>query len=272
MTAVDATVRAAQTARTMLFVPGSRPDRFAKASAAGADLVVLDLEDAVAESDKVAARAACVDWLRAGNAAAVRVNAPTTGQWTDDVAALADLGAVVMMPKASDPGVVAGLAARTPVIALVETAAGVAEARAIAAVPGVVRIALGHLDLCVELGVDPDDREALLVVRSSLVLAAAAAGSAPPVDGVTTSLRDVERLRSDVDHARRLGFAGKLCIHPAQVDTVHAAWAPSAEQVAWAREVLASVDDSAGAAAVGGAMVDPPVLARARHILAAADG
>ncbi|HEV7651863.1 MAG TPA: aldolase/citrate lyase family protein [Actinophytocola sp.] len=252
-------------ARTLLFVPGDRPDRFAKAAAAGADAVVVDLEDAVAPADKEAARAHAVAWLEAGHEVVVRVNAAGTPWHDADVAALA--GTPLMLPKAARAEDVAR--AGREVVALVETAAGVAAAREVCGVAA--RVAFGSIDLAAELGVDPASRTALLHARSALVLAAAAAGAPPPLDGVTTALDDPEVLARDTAHAVELGFTGKLLVHPRQVAPVHAALRPSEEDIAWARRVLAAGGSAGGSAvAVDGRLVDRPVLLRARRLLSRA--
>ncbi len=148
---------------------------------------------------------------------------------------------------------------------LIETATGLLNAREICAAPGVVRPAFGSVDLAAQLGVDPGDRMALWHARSTLVLAAASAGVGSPLDGVTTDLTSAETLRGDAAHAASLGFGGKLCIHPQQVAPVLAAFTPSAEELAWAREVLAA--STGGVAVVRGRMVDKPVVDRARRLL-----
>lgn len=258
------------TARTLLFVPGDRPDWFAKARAAGADVVVLDLEDAVAAPRKDAARAQVHGWFAAGGTGIVRVNGAGTRWHEADLDLAAGLRIPVLLPGAEDPDDVARVVAAlrgAPVVALVETAAGVLAAPAVCAVDGVVRAGFGNVDLAAQLGVDPADRTALTHARQSLVLAAAAAGTAPPLDGVTTAIADDEALRDDLRHAVRTGFTGKLCIHPRQVATARDAFAPTPDQVEWARRVLAAAPDGA-AAAVEGHMVDAPVLARARRLLA----
>ncbi|MFD9740697.1 HpcH/HpaI aldolase/citrate lyase family protein [Umezawaea sp. NPDC059074] len=251
-------------ARTLLFVPGDRPDRFAKAAAAGAGAVVLDLEDAVAPDRKDTAREHVVAWLDAGNDAVVRINAVGTPWHEADVTALAGRPRAIMLPKAESPDDAEALG--TAVIVLVETTAGVLDARRICEAPGVVRAAFGHIDLSAELGVDPSSRQALLAVRTALVLASAAAGCAPPLDGVTTALDDPDLLADDTRHAVDLGFTGKLCVHPRQIAVVHAALAPTPDQVAWAREVVAAAGDGS-AVAHRGRMVDRPVLLRARRLL-----
>ncbi|MEV0600112.1 CoA ester lyase [Streptomyces sp. NPDC050315] len=257
-------------ARSLLFVPGHRADRFAKAAAAGADGVIVDLEDAVAPDAKDAARDDVAMWLAGGARAVVRVNAPGTEWFEADLAMAAAHGAPVMLPKAEDPAVleaVTGAAGgRSPVLALIETAAGVENAAALCRVPGVVRAAFGSIDLAAQLGVDPDDHLALAYARSRLVCASAAAGLAPPLDGVTTDLTADGPLPSDVAHARRLGFGGKLCIHPRQLAAVHEGFTPSPAEQKWARRVLAAGE---AVTVVDGRMVDRPVLERARRILRA---
>ncbi|MFI5550209.1 HpcH/HpaI aldolase/citrate lyase family protein [Streptomyces sp. NPDC051738] len=258
-------------ARTLLFVPGDRPDRFAKAASSGADLVIIDLEDAVAPGDKDSARADAAAWLADGNRAVVRVNPPGTPWFEADLARIAGHGVPLMVPKAQDPAVLADIAARTdgrcPLIPLVETALGVERALDLCTVAGVVRAALGNVDLAAGLGIAHDDHLALTHARSRLVLASAAAGIAPPVDGVTTAVRDPAALDTDVTHARRLGFTAKLCIHPAQVPSVSDGFTPTPDELRWARRVL---DAGESVTMVDGEMIDRPVLERARGVLARA--
>ncbi|MFJ9108289.1 HpcH/HpaI aldolase/citrate lyase family protein [Streptomyces sp. NPDC102283] len=262
-----------ETARSLLFVPGDRPDRFDKAVATGADVVILDLEDAVAAPDKRRARDHAAVWLGAGNSALVRINAPGTPWCDDDLAMAAECGMPVMVPKAEDPLVLAGLASRAGgvpfLIPLIETAAGIERAVEVCATPGAVRVALGNVDLAGQLGVAHDDHVALAYARSRLVSASAATGRCAPVDGVTTGVRDVDALAADIAHGRRLGFTGKLCVHPAQVPVVAERFGPTASEREWARAVVAAGDS---VTVVDGQMVDKPLLERARRILAADGG
>ncbi|MEU3274295.1 CoA ester lyase [Saccharomonospora sp. NPDC006951] len=260
-------------ARTLLFVPGHRPDRFDKAAASGADGVVLDLEDAVGSADKAVAREHVRAWLAEGNSAVVRINGADTEWYEADVAACAGLATVVMLPKAERAGDIDRVAADSGahVIPLVETAKGVVEAGAVCAAKATLRPAFGSIDLAAQLGVDPDSRTALLTSRSALVLAATAAGCAPPIDGVTTALRDEARLLGDITHAVELGFTGKLCVHPSQVGPAHAALAPDETEIEWAQGVLrAAAQESV--AVYEGQMVDRPVLLRAERLLNRAAG
>jgi citrate lyase subunit beta/citryl-CoA lyase len=256
-------------ARSLLFVPGNRPERFAKATAAGADVVIIDLEDAVSSEDKIAARDHAAAWLSAGNPAMVRINGCRTSWYEDDLAMVAALRAPTMLPKTEDVDMVTRVTSQcgVRVVALIETAVGVLNAPVVAGVPGVDRLAFGSIDLAAELGVDPCDRDVLLAARSTLVIASAAAGLAGPVDGVTTALRETDVLRDDVRHGRRLGFTAKLCIHPAQVAVIHEGLAPTAEDVSWARRVLDSSSPDGSATSVDGRMVDAPVVARALRIM-----
>jgi len=253
---------------TPLFVPASKPERFVKAAACGADAVILDLEDAVAPADKDTARAA----LDAGFTdlpVIVRINAIGTQWHAADLAAVAGKGfAAVILPKSETAETVAQVVAALPglpVIALIESALGLANARTIAEVDGIMRLAFGSVDFCADLGC-AHLRNILLPARSELVLASRLAGIAAPLDGVTVQLDDPAVTRDDAGHARELGMTGKLCIHPKQIAEVKRAFAPSEDEISWAKRILASGD---GAVSVDGAMVDEPVRIRARAILAA---
>ena len=264
---------------TWLFVPGDRPERFAKAAAAGADAVILDLEDAVPPGHKDAARSHVLGWLGAGNRGWVRINGVGSSWYAADLVALAGAPGLAgfVVPKAEDPDALDelksqlghGAAPAAGVVALVESALGVHRALDLATCDAVDRLAFGSIDFAVDIGAD-GSWGSLLAARNALVLASRVAGIAAPVDGVTTALHDPDQLQADVATARSLGFTGKLCIHPSQLPTVRAGFAPSEQEVEWARRVLAAVGhlaDEAGAVAVDGAMVDAPVLARARRIL-----
>ncbi|MEW6124336.1 MAG: CoA ester lyase [Pseudomonadota bacterium] len=252
-----------------LFVPANRPERFEKAAAAAPDAVILDLEDAVAPDAKDAAR----DALRTDFTTLpvlVRSNAAGTPWHAADLAAVARLKpAALLLPKAEAPetldAVAAGIGPGIPVVALVESALGLARARALAAHPAVARLAFGSVDFCADLGC-AHIREGLLAARSELVLASRLAGIAAPIDGVTTRIDDAGEATDDARYARALGFGGKLAIHPRQIAPIRDGFRPSEADIAWAERVLASGE---GAAAVDGAMVDEPVRIRARAILAA---
>ena len=261
--------------RSYLFVPAERPDRFAKALASDADAVICDLEDAVAPAAKPAARQMLADWLAGADRAlrkpfVVRINSVDSAWFEDDLAVcLAPAVQKVMLPKAERANDIARVAAATgkPVLALVETAAGMDELRAVARAPGIERIAFGSIDFQLDLGLTGDG-DALLVFRSQLVLASRVAGLAPPIDGVSVAISDAAAVSADARRARSLGFGAKLCIHPSQVQAVNDAFSPGAEELAWARRVVDAMRDAGGAAvAVDGKMVDRPVRLRAEALL-----
>jgi len=263
--------------RSYLYVPGSRPDRFDKAAAGGADAIILDLEDAVAPTDKVAARAAVVAWLHdrtGGVPAVVRVN---SGELlSEDVRAVAAARPfAISVPKvssAADIEGVAGLLAgnEIPLIALIETAAGVLDARAIAEHPLVARLAIGEADLGAELGIEPsEDGREFWPMRGLVILASAAAGIDPPVGPVFTDIGDLGGLRASTDDLRRRGFGARAAIHPAQVAVINETFTPTAEVVAAARALLDRFEASGGGvfADDDGRMVDEAVVRAARRTL-----
>lgn len=256
-------------ARTFLFVPGDRPDRFDKAAAAGADVVVLDLEDAVASENKSSARAHVASWLSGGGRGCVRINAVDQLHHLRDVDALQGVRGLtaVMVPKAVEI-VDYGYLRRSlscPVIALVESAAGVHDSNGIARDPSVARLAFGHLDYAVDVAAHPT-RTAMLHARSQLVLASRLDGKPAPIDGVTTELTDSASTIDDMLHGVELGMAGKLLIHPAQVEPIRNALRPSEEDVKRARRIVAAASRGA-AVEVDGRMVDAPILAAAHRLL-----
>jgi citrate lyase subunit beta/citryl-CoA lyase len=259
--------------RSMLFVPGDRPERFAKAVASGADRVILDLEDAVAPADKPRARSACEAFLAQGGQAVVRVNAASTDDFEADLGVCRAPGVLgIMLPKASSAQEIARLRARAqdlPVYALIETALGMAQVSAIAAAPGVAALVFGSVDFCNDMGMAHDE-VALGPHRAALVLASRVAQIAPPIDGVEVDLGDEAGLQASCARARREGFGGKLCIHPKQVAVVHRSFSASAAEIAWAAEVVRQSEGMAGAFQHEGRMVDAPVLARARRLLSGA--
>jgi len=261
-------------ARSWLFTPGDRPDRFGGGAAIGADVTILDLEDAVAPDHKAQARTAVADYLAGTGRAWVRINGTDTAEWADDLAALAATPtglAGVALPKCETAEQLAATAARlpagTPILVLVETALGIERATELATAPATTRLAFGSVDFCRDTGI-AGAATALLYARSRLVVASAAAGRPGPVDGPTVALDDLELLDADLAHAAALGFSGRFCLHPRQVRPTNRAFSPSAEEVAWARRVVDLAGDSGGAAIrVDGEMIDRPRLAAARHLL-----
>jgi citrate lyase subunit beta/citryl-CoA lyase len=270
-------------ARTFLFVPADLPERYARALGSGAGAVIVDLEDAVAPDRKAAARDALAEAHAALGPAErsrllVRVNPHGTPWHEADVALAERLArqglAGVVLAKAERAEQLSRLAAaagsQAVLVPLIESAAGLAALDELAAGPQVLRLAFGHLDFQADLGLACEADEAELVpVRLALVLASRCAGIASPIDGVTPDWRDATRLAAEAARARRGGFGAKLCIHPEQVAPVQAAFAPSAEQLAWARRVDAAMRAAGGGAInLDGRMVDAPVLRLAQRLLA----
>lgn len=263
--------------RSYLFVPGNRPERFDKAYAAGAHAVIVDLEDAVAPADKVAAREAARAWLTAKKPVWLRINGPESEWFARDLD-LVSLAGVrgVMLPKAEDTKAIAEIHARAGagarIIPLIESALGLWRAEAIACAQGVERLAFGSVDFQLDTGITGEHEE-LLFARSQLVLVSRVAGRLSPVDGVTVALDDAAVLREDVARARRLGFGGKLCIHPKQVAGVNAGFHPPDADLALARRVLEAADAAANnAVRLDGKLIDRPIIDRARAILASVGG
>lgn len=267
---------------SFLFVPATQPERLPKALASGADMVIADWEDAVAPADKPAARTALAQAVAALDAAQrarllVRINAEGTPWFADDLAALARLVAQglagTVVPKAESVETLQAVARaaglRAALLALVESVAGLYAVDALAAAPQVARLAFGHLDFQVDAGMACGaDEDELLPMRMAVVLAARRAGMAAPLDGVTVDTRNPERMAHDAERARRMGFGGKLCIHPAQVPLLHAAFDPGDAAVAQARRVQQALREAGGGVCVlDGRMVDAPVLAQAGQTL-----
>jgi citrate lyase subunit beta / citryl-CoA lyase len=259
--------------RSYLFVPGNRPDRFAKACAAGADAVVVDLEDSVAAGDKVTARAAVAAWLTPAKPVLVRVNVANSEWFRDDLKLGGKPGvAGVLLPKAErveDIRIVAEhFGPAGPILLQIETAQGFSNALAMARSKGVQRLLFGSIDFQLDLGMTAEEDE-LLFFRSQIVLVSRLAGLQSPVDGVTTDIHSEKLVRTDTLRAKRLGFGAKMCIHPKQIPVVNECFAPTAEEEAWAKRVVeASVVAQGAAISVDGKMVDRPVLAQAEKILA----
>ena len=256
-----------------LFVPGDRPERFAKAAASGADRVIIDCEDAVAPANKAAAREATRTALAAGFRAVVRINPPRTAHGAADLAALVEHPPLaVLVPKAGDPADIASARAalpNTPVIALIESIAGILALERIAATDGVEALAFGGYDLCAELGARVT-AEVVAPWRALLVLAARAAN----VSAIDMPYLDIDNepgLGEDAYRAVDFGFDGKFAIHPKQIRTIRAAFMPDPAELARARAIVAAGGDGA-ATVLAGAMLDAPVIAAARRVIERAGG
>ena len=264
-----------------LFVPGTRPERFIKALDSGANGVVLDLEDAVAQEDKESARAAIrASWPTFSadqkKRLVIRTNSPGSQFYSADLILAQELQVgCLLIPKSESVDQINGAALvleNTAIIPMIETAVGLDRLREIANANQVLRLALGNLDLQADLGMvcDPQETE-LQTARYQIVLASRLAHIAPPIDGVTPSTDDLQRITDDAERAKRMGFGGKLCIHPKQVPIVQAAFMPTEEEIHWAKRVIeADQASKGGAVKLDGKMIDRPVVILARRTLAIA--
>ncbi|WP_394551634.1 HpcH/HpaI aldolase/citrate lyase family protein [Agromyces sp. MMS24-JH15] len=255
----------------LLFCPADRPDRYAKALDR-ADAVILDLEDAVAGEAKQSARDALVAHPLDPERVIVRINPARSPHREADLVALAATAyRTVMVAKCEGPEDLVGVAGYEA-IPLCETASGVIAAPLLAAPANVCALMWGAEDLVASLGGTssrhPDGRyrDVPRSARSRVLMSAGAAGAAA-IDAVHLDLGDLEGLRDEAEDAAAVGFAATACVHPAQVDVVRRAYLPSAERVAWAREVLDASTAERGVFSFRGVMVDGPVLAQAEATL-----
>jgi (S)-citramalyl-CoA lyase len=265
--------------RSLLFVPGSRPERFEKAAASGCDAIIIDLEDAVAPADKDRARTATVDYLRAGTCSCqtiVRINPLGTFLGLQDCLALADAAPdYLMVPKAEVAGDLIlldrilkdrGVASR--IIALVESAAGVMEASAIArATPSVAALMFGAADYAADIGLQvgtfqPD------YVRNTIVNAAAAAAGVVAIDSPFFDIKDPEGLEEECEQTRMLGFFGKAAIHPGQIPAIARIFGPKPDDLERAERIIAAAPDGVGV--LDGKMIDIAMVRWAQRVLGAA--
>ncbi|SDU94635.1 HpcH/HpaI aldolase/citrate lyase family protein [Pseudomonas mucidolens] len=266
------------TIRSALFVPGSRPERFSKALAAGADVVIVDFEDAVEESLKRQARDNLVAFLQTETQASVwvRINAPEHSEHAADIAFCQQQSGVagVLLPKAESGAQVAAVAViDKPIWPIIESARGILKLAEIAAGQCVQRLAFGALDYGLDLNLKIDSPSAQFVLdqaRVDLLLHSRESKLLAPLDGVYPSIDDFEGLHEAICHAYDMGFAGAMCIHPKQISVIHRAMAPTAEMMAWAQRVVDASTHGRGAFQIDGQMVDAPVLIRAQRILATA--
>ncbi|WP_233998541.1 CoA ester lyase [Erythrobacter sp. YT30] len=267
-------------AASLLFVPGSRPDRFAKAKAAGAGLTVIDLEDAVAAEDKVTSRDAALGAVASvPDGWAIRINAVTTAAGVRDLAALSECDAlpetllVPMVESSAELFVVVGaLGDQCPdLIPLIETPKGLRYALEIAEHDAVTAVMFGGGDFSGELGVELA-WEPLLGARHAFILACAEAKK-PAIDVPFIGLEDEAGLAEECDRARSLGFAAKAAIHPRQLSAIHTAFAPSEAEVAEAREALSAYEEGGGRAIrFKGRMLEAPFIKKYRAVIARAQG
>ncbi len=280
--------------RTFLFAPGNHPRKVEKVFSAGADAVILDLEDAVAISEKEATRAVVVEALQKPRACRgyVRINALDTDFTYGDVEAVVRTGVDgIMLPKverAADLQMVDWLitslerrrgleAGAIDLLPIIETGRGIANVRDICAAGGRLRrISFGAGDYTRDMGMEWTKTEGELAhARAEVVLASRINELEPPIDTVFIHINEHEHFRKSADLARQFGFQGKLCIHPVQVPLANAAFTPSDDEVAWSRKVIAAFKDAeaAGSASiqVEGYFVDYPIVVKAERIVALAE-
>ncbi|HCS58204.1 MAG TPA: CoA ester lyase [Gordonia polyisoprenivorans] len=263
----------------MLFCPADRPERYQKA-ADRADVVILDLEDAVAPENRVAAREALIAHPLDPDRTVVRINPAGTGDYRRDLAALSDTNyRVVMQAKAETVESITETALQT--IALIETPTGVVRVNDIAAGVNCIGLMWGAEDLVAGLGgkssrFGPDEprsgtyRDVARYARSAVRLAAAANGKFA-VDSVHIDFRDIDGLRDEVTDAVALGYAATACIHPSQVDIIRAGYSPSDEELQWARRVIdGAAEFGGGVFSIDGQMIDGPVFRQAEAVLSRA--
>lgn len=254
-----------------LFVPGDRPERFAKAAQSGADAVILDLEDAVSPDQKDTARRNLAAHQVRGLPVIIRINARESPCFDDDLAALSNTAfSAIMLPKTGGAGDIVAVHEKlgriAPIVPLIETASGLANLPEILGASGVGVVAFGALDYAVDLGCSPG-WESLLMARSEIVFRSRLAGLSAPIDGVTTVFNDPAIVEADAAQAIGLGFGGKLMIHPNQIAPALRAFLPDQQALSWAKQVI-DVSSEGAAAQLDGMMVDRPVLERARRIIA----
>jgi citrate lyase subunit beta/citryl-CoA lyase len=278
-------------ARSLLFVPATSEKKIDRAFASAADGVIVDLEDAVAISEKAAARQALSALVSAPRRLPfyVRVNAMSTPFCLQDMLAVTVAGVSgVVLPKAESADEMKaidwlmtqletdrGLPPRgCPLMPIIETAKGLASADAIAAAtPRIKRLFFGAVDLAADMTIDPDDDAGAIAQARFAIARASRAGSLePPFDTAFVDLKNEERLRATAESARALGFTGKACIHPAQIDIVNQVFTPRPEELERAARIVAAFEraEASGRAAVAldGQMIDYPVVEKARRLLA----
>jgi citrate lyase subunit beta/citryl-CoA lyase len=262
--------------RSLLFAPAAEERKLRQALEAGADAVIADLEDGTAPGEKEAARAIVEDVFGEDDARCariVRLNAVDTQWFAGDLELVERLAVdFLMLPKATPQAVAALGSAGRPVLAIVETAAGLRASYETGSTDRVTALVLGTHDLGAELHTKarPDGLE-ILFARSKVVTDSAAAGLRSPFDTVYLDTRDTEGLEREAELARSLGFGGKACIHPAQVETVNRVFTPSEAELEWARRVLEAyreaLHEGRGAVALDGKMVDMPIVRHAERLL-----
>ncbi len=262
----------AEISRSWLLVNGLHTERFAIAAKSRADQIILDIEDAVDPKFKPEARTKVADWLSSGGSAWVRINDFTTDFWLDDLKALKGIAGLkgVMLAKTESAEQVEqsfeALGGVTPVLALIESALGIEEARYIASARGAFRLAFGSGDYRRDTGTSVDNM-AMLYPRSKLVVASRVGGLPGPIDGPTVSSSH-PILREQSEHAVALGLTGKLCLDTDQLAVINETISPTTSDVTWAYEFLQDFEARGRVVRDGS---DPPRLGRAEKIIKLAE-
>lgn len=261
--------------QSFLFVPGDRPERYSKALASGADAVILDLEDAVSPSSKQDARHSVMSWVSPDHPVLVRINAPGTPWFADDIklGTLPGVAGLVLSKAESLNDIVTaagGPNGQVAIYPLIESAKGMWNVEEIAGASNVRQLLFGTLDFIADMGIAGDGEE-LNSYRATLALVSRVYELNPPVDGVSTAIDDVDKLIRESSAGKRLGFGGKLCIHPKQVPIVNQCYRPSEAELDWAKQVVdASLHADEAVFVMDGKMIDRPVVLRAQRMLAEA--
>lgn len=264
--------------RSLLFVSGAQPERFEKATATAADLVCIDLEDAVPAQAKTAAREAALGFVKTTRGGvAIRINALSKREGLADILALSDgmtrsdAVLIPMVENAAEIGIVSAILGDVPLIPLIETPEGLAHAHAIAAMPHVCALMFGGADFAAAMGIALE-WEPLFAARTMLLHAAARAGVGA-IDVPHIKLQDDAGLAGEAARIKALGFAGKAAIHPRQVDIINRAFCPADVDIAFARAALDAFAKADGSAIqFQGRLVEAPLAARYRKLLADVDG
>jgi (3S)-malyl-CoA thioesterase len=257
--------------RSALYLPASNPRAIEKAKGLDADMIILDLEDAVKPDKKDEARAAAVLAAQEGFGArrcAIRINGPESEWYTDDSAAVAQSRCdFVVLPKVETAALAATVIAGTgkPLLAMIETPRGVLNASGIAAVEGMVGLIVGTNDLATSLHIPPDSGRASMGVALQTIILAARAAGIWALDGVFNGLEDPAGLLAECTEGQRLGFDGKTLIHPNQIATTNAQWSPSAQEIAEAQALIEAA--RGGAERYEGRMIETMHVDAARRLL-----
>lgn len=267
--------RLLETATTFLFVPGDRPERFAKALRSDADVVIIDWEASVIASRKEAARQNTISFLKQadGRKIAIRLNPYSGRDFLDDAAALSAFHKSIagifltMVSSADEIGSSAkALPPLLPLVGMIETAQALTQVDSIAACRHLCRIAFGNMDFQTDLQLPPEENVGLIYPSSRLIIASRAAGLPGPIAGATENIADLDHFVASARFERNLGYLAKLCVHPSQLAPARQVFAPSKQEIAWAKQILEETRDS-HAVMIEGRMIDRPVIDRARKIL-----